>query len=157
MATKNKSYAELRREAEVWVARQVEIEREQMRQREQIRQAAAAQEEAQRKQEEAWRRQEEWNAKQEEINKRTEARLLRLEQRMELAKREIAHYKPLLDSLRERYNDLDYKVKYFSGLGLPCAGIQKERDKLYEQMYKIETKVIKAKHDKAFCEKQMSA
>jgi len=153
----NKSYADLRREAEVWVAQQVALEREQMRLREQHRQFIAAQNEMLKRQEENWRKQEAWNQKQEQINRKNEERLLRLEQRMELAEREIAHYKPLLESMQERYRELDNKVWYLSGMGLPCEGLKKERDKLSEQMYKIETKVIKARQEKAFCEKQMSA
>lgn len=75
-------------------------------------------------------------------------RIARLEQKVALAEREIAHYKPFLESLKAQYRVLDNKVWNYENIGLPCAGIKAERDKLYERMYRIETKIMKAEYDR---------
>ena len=118
--------------AKAEMARLVKLEKEQERQRkEQERQAAQLQ--------------------------KHEERLMKLEQRMALAEREIAHYKPLLEQLKEQEEILGNKVWYYESIGLPCTGTKKELEKISEKVYRMETKVIKAEQDKAFCEKQMSA
>lgn len=75
-------------------------------------------------------------------------RLTRLEQKIALAEREIAHYTPLLESLRKQERQLDNKVWYLTDLGLPCAGIQKTLDQVREKAYRIETKIMKAEYDR---------
>lgn len=75
-------------------------------------------------------------------------RITRLEQKVYLAEREIEHYKPLLESLREQERKLDNKVWYLTDHGLPCAGIQKTLDQVRERAYRIETKILKAEYDR---------
>ena len=140
-------YAEWRMEqqrAREETARLIALEREQMRQRKEQERLARAE-----------LQQLAWNQKQEAINRKNEERIMALEQKMELAEREIAHYKPLLDSLEERYNALDNKIWYLSDRGLPCEGLKKERDRLSEQMYKVETKVFKAQQVMDLCKFKM--
>ena len=140
-------YAEWRLEqqkAREETARLIELEREQMRQRKEQERLAKAE-----------LAQQAWNRKQEEINRKNEERIFALEQRMELAEREIAHYKPLLESLEEQYANLDNRIWYLSSKGLPCEGLKRERDKLSERMYKMETKVIKAQQTIDMCQYKM--
>ena len=125
-------------------ARIIELEREQMRQRKEQERLAKAE-----------LAQQAWNRKQEEINRKNEERIFCLEQRMELAERDIAHYKPLLESLEEQYANLDNRIWYLSSKGLPCEGLKRERDKLSERMYKMETKVIKAQQTIDMCQYKM--
>lgn len=125
-------------------ARLIELEREQMRQRKEQERLVKAE-----------LAQQAWNRKQEEINRKNEERIFALEQRMELAEREIAHYKPLLESLEEQYRALDNKIWYLSGKGLPCEGMKKERDKLSERMYRFETKILKAQQTIDMCQYKM--
>ena len=127
-----------------YIERMAEIERQQMVQRRQQRQMVETQQRIIVEQQ-----------RQAEQLQRHEERLFALEQKMELAEREIAHYKPLLESLEEQYRALDNKIWYLSGKGLPCEGLKRERDKLSERMYKMETKVIKAKQAIDLCQVKM--
>lgn len=126
----SKSYIEMKREAELWVQRQVALEREQMRQRDEIVRMVERQDKLEREQ------------------MRQAEQIAKLEQKVALAEREINHYKPLLDSLREQERQLDNKVWYLTDRGLPCAGIQKTLDQVRERAYKIETKILKAEFDR---------
>ena len=87
---------------------------------------------------------------------RHEEQLAKLEQRLALAEREIAHYKPQLDRLKAREEELDNRVWYLSSIGLPSAGIQKELDRVREKAYQIETKVIKAEYDRDNAQRRMA-
>lgn len=86
--------------------------------------------------------------RQAEVIAEHDERLARLEQKVALAEREIEHYTPLLESMQKQYRALDNKVWHYEDIGLPCAGIKAERDKLYERMYRIETKIIKAQNER---------
>ena len=55
------------------------------------------------------------------------------------------------------YEELSNKAWYYDSIGLPCSGVKKELEKVSKKVYRMETKVIKAEQNKAFCEKQMSA
>ena len=126
-------------EAKIETARLIALEREQMRQRE------------------VERRQAEWNRKQEEINRKTEERLLRLEQKMELAKRDEAHYSEEVTAITIDMNAVKGYVDYMKGRDLPCKGKEAELEKLNKKLYSVETKLIKARQARELCEKQMSA
>lgn len=94
------------------------------------------------------REMEEEQQRQAEVIAMHDERLARLEQKVALAEREIAHYTPLLESLRQQERQLDNKVWYLTDRGLPCAGIQKTLDQVREKAYRIETKIMKAEFDR---------
>lgn len=125
-------------EAKLETARLIALEREAMRQRE------------------VERKQAEWNRKQEEINRKTEERLLRLEQKMELAKRDEAHYSEEVTAITIDMKAVKGYVDYMKGRGLPCNGKEAELEKLSKKLYNAETKLIKARQARELCEKQMS-
>lgn len=125
-------------EAKLETARLIALEREAMRQRE------------------VERKQAEWNRKQEEINRKTEERLLRLEQKMELAKRDEAHYSEEVTAITIDMKAVKGYVDYMKGRGLPCKGKEAELEKLNKKLYNTETKLIKARQARELCEKQMS-
>lgn len=119
-------------EAKAETARLIALEREQMRiAREQERQAKE-------------------QARQAE-------QLARLEQQVSLAEREIAHYQPIVDELRREAEGLAYKVEYFEGRGLPCAGYKTQLERVNEKLYRMETKVIKAENTKQIAQRKLSA
>ena len=126
-------------EAKIETQRLIALEREAMRQRE------------------VERKQTEWNRKQEEINRKTEERLLRLEQKMELAKRDEAHYSEEVTSITIDMKAVKGYVDYMKSRGLPCKGKEAELEKLNKKLYAAETKLIKARQARELCEKQMSA
>ena len=125
-------------EAKIETARLITLEREAMHQRE------------------VERKQAEWNRKQEEINRKTEERLLRLEQKMELAKRDEAHYSEEVTEITIDMKAVKGYVDYMKGRGLPCKGKEAELEKLSKKLYNAETKLIKARQARELCEKQMS-
>lgn len=125
-------------EAKLETARLIALEREAMRQRE------------------VERKQAEWNRKQEEINRKTEERLLRLEQKMELAKRDEAHYSEEVTAITIDMKAVKGYVDYMKAKGLPCKGKEAELEKLNKKLYAAETKLIKARQARELCEKQMS-
>lgn len=131
-------------EAKLETARLIALEREQMRQRE-----------AERKQAEWNRKQEEINRKQAEINRKTEERLLRLEQKLKLAKRDEEHYSEEVTAITIDMNAVKGYVDYMKGRGLPCKGKEAELEKLNKKLYAAETKLIKARQARELCEKQM--
>ena len=126
-------------EAKIETQRLIALEREAMRQRE------------------VERKQAEWNARQEEINRKTEERLLRLEQKMELAKRDEKHYSEEVTTITIDMSAVKAYVDYMKGRGLPCKGKEAELEKLNKKLYAAETKLIKARQARELCEKQMSA
>lgn len=138
-AKMRQEWREMQMNAKIEVDRMVAIEREQVRMRE------------------AERKQAEWNRKQEEINRKNDERMMRLEQRVALAEREIDHYRPVLEELEQRARELDNKVWWYGQKGLPCSSVKAELKKVNEQMYRVETKILKAEQARDFCEKQMSA
>ena len=126
-------------EAKIETQRLIALEREAMRQRE------------------VERKQAEWNAKQEEINRKTEERLLRLEQKLELAKRDEEHYSDEVIDITVDMKSVKAYVEYMHGRGLPCKGKEAELEKLNKKLYAAETKLIKARQARELCEKQMRA
>ncbi len=126
-------------EAKMETERLIALEREAMRQRE------------------VERKQAEWNRKQEEINRKTEERLLRLEQKLELAQRDEAHYSEEVTAITIDMSSVKAYVDYMNGRGLPCKGKEAELEKLNKRLYAAETKLIKARQARELCEKQMSA
>jgi hypothetical protein len=126
-------------EAKIETQRLIALEREAMRQRE------------------VERKQAEWNARQEEINRKTEERLLRLEQKMEIAKRDEAHYSEEVTAITVDMKSVKAYVEYMHSRGLPCKGKEAELEKLNKKLYAAETKLIKARQARELCEKQMSA
>ena len=117
----------------------IALEREQMRlRREQERQARE-------------------QAKQAEQLARHEARIAKLENDITLAEREIAHYQPIVDELRREAEGLAFKVSYFEGRGLPCAGYKTQLERVNEKLYRAETKVIKAQFAKQAAENKLLA
>ena len=126
-------------EAKAETARLIALEREQMRiTREQERQAKE-------------------QARQAEQLARHEEQLARLEQQVSLAEREIAHYQPIVDELRREAEGLAFKVSYFEGRGLPCAGYKTQLERVNEKLYRMETKVIKAENTKQNAQRKLSA
>ena len=145
------------KEIEAYIKKLAEVERQQMEQREKLRhEYAMAQANAKAELDRIVRLEKEQERQAAQLAKHEE-RLLRLEQRMALAEREIAHYKPMLEELRKQETDLDNKVWYYEQRGLPCSGVKKELEKMREKAYRIETKVFKAQQDIDFCARQMGA
>ena len=124
-------------EAKMETERLIALEREAMRQRE------------------VERKQAEWNRKQEEINRKTEERLLRLEQKLELAQRDEAHYSEEVTAITIDMKSVKAYVEYMHSRGLPCKGKEAELEKLNKKLYAAETKLIKARQARELCEKQM--
>ena len=126
-------------EAKAETARLIALEREQMRiTREQERQAKE-------------------QARQAEQLARHEEQLAKLEQQISLAEREIAHYKPIVDQLRQEAEGLAFKVEYFEGRGLPCSGYKTHLERVNEKLYRMETKVIRAENTKQNAQRKLSA
>ena len=117
-------------ETRAYLERLAEIERQQMVQRREQRRLLAEQQRQ--------------AAEIEKVN----ARLSVLEQKVALAERDIAHYKPLLESLRKQEEELDNRVWYLEGRGLPCGGYRKQLEQIREKAYRVETKVLKAQYDR---------
>ena len=117
-------------EAKIETARLIAVEREQMR-------LAKEQE------------------KQADILRKHEERLLRLEQKLELAQRDEAHYANEVTAITIDMNGVKAYVDYMRGRGLPCKGKEAELEKLSKKLYAAETKLIKARQARELCEKQM--
>lgn len=94
-------------------------------------------------------------AKQAEIIQKHETMILRLQQRIDLAEREISHYQPIADELRAEAKALDFKVKYFESKGLPNSGYRKQLEVVNKKLYSAETKILKAQQSIDLAEKQM--
>lgn len=141
--------ADLKRMTAEWKQRQAEAKLETERlialEREQMRQAKE-----QEKLEKEQKRQAEVLAKHEE-------RLLRLEQKLELAQRDEEHYSEEVTAITIDMKSVKGYVDYMKGRGLPCKGKEAELEKLNKKLYAAETKLIKARQARELCEKQMSA
>ena len=124
-------------ESKAYIEKLVQIERQQMEQRRRQQEMLAAQD--------AMRKEQERQAA--EIEK-VNARLSVLEQKVAMAERDIAHYKPILDGLKKQEEELTNKVWYFEKIGLPCGGYKKQLDQVREKAYRTETKILKAQYDK---------
>ena len=96
-------------------------------------------------------------ARQAEQLARHEQRPLRLEQEICLADRNIAHYKPIVDTLRAEAEGLRCKVSYFENRGLPCGGCKTQLERINEKLYRAETKLIKAEQNKTAAEQKLTA
>ena len=132
-------WRERQAEAKAETARLIALEREQMRlTREQQRQAQE-------------------QARQAAQLARQEERIAKLEQQVTLADREIEHYQPIVDQLRQEVKELSFKVEYFESRGLPCGGYKTQLERVNEKLYRIETKIIKAENAKQNAERKLSA
>ena len=134
-------------------AQRIALEREQMQQRRELERQRQEQERQAREQ----ARQAERIARQEEQTARQEARLARLEQQAELAAREIAHYKPIVDDLRAEYDRLSGMIERYEARGLPCGGYRDQLAKVNERLYRAETKIVKAQFAKQAAETKLTA
>ena len=132
-------------EAKAETARMIAMQREQDRQRREQERLAREQE-----------RQAKEQARQAAQLARHEEQLVRLEQQVNLAEREIAHYQPIVDELRREAEGLAFKVSYFEGRGLPCAGYKTQLERVNEKLYRMETKVIKAENTKQNAQRKLA-
>lgn len=124
-------------------------------QRELLRLAKAEREQAE------WnRKQEEINRKQAEHNRKTDERLLRIEQKLELAKRDEEHWSELFDQYDVDLAGEQAALGYMKSNPLLHGQIEKQQrivDKLSKQRYDAETKLIKARQQRELAERQMEA
>ena len=130
--------------------RQAEIEREMRRQereaeRERFRQAQAIERIAKEQEKQAAQL-----AKQQE-------QMAKFEFRLSEAERTIEHYKPLYDTLKRQYDELNAKVTYYDSKGLMCGGMKKDLVKVGNQLFTIETKLRKAEFNRDEAEHKLSA
>ena len=126
-------------EAKAETARLIAIEREQMR--------LAREQEKQRREQE---RQAAQLARQEE-------RLAQLQQAITLAEREIAHFAPIVDALRQEQQALAHKVEYFDSIGLACGGYKAQLERVNEKLFKAEGKLIKAEFARENAQHKLTA
>lgn len=135
--------------------RNEEIRQRIEQQREILRLAKAEREQAE------WnRKQEEINRRQEEHNRRTDERLLRIEQKIELAKRDEEHWNELFDQYDVDLAGEQAALNYMKSNPLLRGQIEKQQrivDKLSKQRYDAETKLIKARQQRELAERQMEA
>ena len=96
-------------------------------------------------------------ARQAEQLAKHEERLLRLEQKLELAQREEDHYSDEVSAIRIDMAGLEGYINYCKAKGLLCKGKEAELEKLNKKLFAAETKMIKARQARELCEMQMSA
>lgn len=134
--------ADLRRqkaEAHLWAQHQIALEREQARlAREQERLAREQAQQAAKM------------ARQEEI-------IMKMQQRIDNAEREIEHINVLCAPLEQKVYDLRYKTQYYDSIGLPCAGMKAQLVKLEEQLYRYETRRIKAQQARELAQHRINS
>lgn len=146
-----------------WIAEKVDIIRQRKRvqriqaeqQRQRAEQTRLRQQQAQQAREQERIRKEQ--TRQAEILNKHEAQIMRLEQRIALAEREIEHYTPMFEELEQKARELDNRIWWYQKNGLPCQGIKDQLEKIKAKSYSIETKIVKAQQTKAFCQKQIAA
>jgi len=153
-----------RREYSEMVAAQIALEREQMRQRreqerlaKERRDAEAKAEREREKQMKLWEKQRKEDERRDAQLAKHEERLLRLEQKLELAQREEDHYSDEASAIRIDMAGLEGYINYCKSKGLLCKGKEEELRKLNDKLYAAETKLIKARQARELCEMQMSA
>lgn len=95
--------------------------------------------------------------RQAEVLRKHEERLLRLEQKLELAQRDEEHYSEEVTEITIDMSSVKAYVEYMHSRGLPCKGKEAELEKLNKRLYAAETKLIKARQARELCEKQMEA
>ena len=141
--------ARQKRERE-YALKQAKLEREQLIQaREQARLERQMKAEAE-KQERLW-------AEQQKKNAQYEARLFKLEQKLELAKREEDHWNDEASAIRIDMAGLEGYIAYCKSKGLLCKGKEDELAKKSKLLYAAETKAIKARQARELCEMQRAA
>ena len=155
--------AEQMRQRAAW-QEQVRKNNEEARQRiEQQRELLrlAQEQQLQAKEQERQRREQERQAKEQARQAaqlaKHEEQLARLEQQVILAEREIAHYGPIVDQLRQESEALTFKVEHYENRGLPCGGYKTQLERVNEKLYRMETKVIKAENTKQIAQRKLSA
>jgi hypothetical protein len=149
-AEQNRQRAE---QAEQRQQRNEEIRQRIEQQRELLRLAKAEREQAE------WnRKQEEINRRQEEHNRRTDERLMKIEQKLELAKRDEEHWSELFDQYDVDLSGEQAALNYMKSNPLLRGQIEKQQrivDKLSKQRYDAETKLIKARQQRELAEREM--
>ena len=162
-------------EAKKIVNKQLAIEREQMRMAEQSKKLENSWKsyvlETERKQEQLKREQEkrerdflrEQQRQAKELEKheawlrKHDEEIEKLKFRLSEAERTLAHYGPMLESLKKEAQDLDTRIWWYEKNGLPCAGIKEKYFKLSEKVFSLEGKVLKAQFEKEQAAKKISA
>lgn len=81
----------------------------------------------------------------------------KLEFQLDDAERTIAHFTPILDSIRREYEEKAAKVEHYEKIGLPCGGIKNEVYKLGSRLYTIESRVRKAQFVRDQAAQKLSA
>lgn len=95
--------------------------------------------------------------RQAEILRKHEEQLFRIEQKLELAKRDEKHYSDEVTAITIDMKGIEAYVGYMKSKGLPCKTKEAELEKLSKKLYAAETKVIKARQVRELCERQMQA
>ena len=165
--------AEARREREIESLAQAHIRAQEAWKRQQEEAKAAVKAEMERvsalekEQERQWKeqlrlqreqeRQAKEQARQAEQLAKHEKRIADLEFRMSEAERTIEHYKPQLDDLLRKAEEMDNRIWWYTQKGLPCEGIKKELVKVKDKAFKIETIVNKAEHIKEQAQRELAA
>ena len=87
---------------------------------------------------------------------RHEEMLAKLQNKLDLAVRDIEHYSPMLEELQEQKKQLGFDIWRYEKRGLPCSAKKAEMVKLDEKIYRLETKIIKAEQTKELCESKLA-
>lgn len=161
-AEKARAAAQARRDAEARRMRE-EMREAQQRAREETARLIAVEREQQRlrREQDRQRREQERQQREQErqaaILAKHEEQLVKLQQQVELAEREIAHYSPIVAELRAESERLSALVDYYQSKGLLCGGYRDQLAKVNERLYQVEGKVIKAQFAKSNAERKMIA
>ena len=99
------------------------------------------------------RKQAEWDAV---LRQRQEDAAFRAGQRLELAERELEHYRPLLEALERQAEELRFYVWKLEKHGLSCSAKKAELERVQEKIYRIETRLLKAEQAKELCERRIA-
>ena len=151
-AAQERQRAEQARMREAWKAAQAA-------ERERVRQMVALEKEQARQAKEQERLAKE-QEKQAAILAKHEERLLRIEQKLELAKRDEEHWEQEEERLRCELVGEQAALNYCKNnpiLRSKIESYEKKVDKLSKAHYNAETKLIKARQARELCEKQMAA
>lgn len=93
-----------------------------------------------------------------EKEQRRQAELLeKMEYQFTAAKKEVEHYKPLLERLTQEITDLDNKIWYYEQRGLPCTAMKDKLFKLEEKRFGLERKLDKAQFNMQFAANRLAS
>ena len=93
-------------------------------------------------------------ARQAAILQKHEERLFKIEQKLELAKRDEAHFSDEVVNLTVDMRGLEAYVEYMKSKGLPCKTKEAELKKLEKKLYTAERNLFKAQQARELCEMQ---